>query len=279
MGTRFRFTGRIALLMALLLALALPSLVTAAPYPTPYLNGFENASDVTPLPSTSDTDTMFGLTRVASGTNGVTSADGSWHATAPLNTTDASLFTRLGGYQSVFPAGGFSVSVDIYLDTANAGPTTSQLDWSAAISNASGAHLRDFAFSIGGNGAGGYLMSASNNTPGWPGNPARDPYTITTTGWYTFKHVFRDNAGVLAVDMQVLDAAGTLLKSWTLSNPADTIPANVGGNRYAWLVTNEYPDLPLDNVTRSGTCSTTSRQSTASNVAPESASASAVTAR
>ena len=38
MGTRFRFTGRIALLMALLLALALPSLVTAAPYPTPAPN-------------------------------------------------------------------------------------------------------------------------------------------------------------------------------------------------------------------------------------------------
>ena len=47
-------------------------------------------------------------------------------------------------------------------------------------------------------------MSASNNAPGWPANPGRDPYTLPHSGWFTFQHHFY-NAGndVLAVDMTV----------------------------------------------------------------------------
>ena len=58
-------------------------------------------------------------------------------------------------------------------------------------------------------------MSASNNSPGWPANPGRDPVTVSTTGWYTFQHSFRDDGGVLAVDMSVLDDEGAVLKTWT----------------------------------------------------------------
>ena len=97
-------------------------------------------------------------------------------------------------------------------------------------------------------------MSASNNTPGWPANPDRDPFTITQSGWYTFQHHFRNNGGVLAVDMTVSKlGSSTLSHTWTLSDLSDTIGdgGTVGGNRYGYLATNDMP-LALDNITRSG---------------------------
>ena len=53
-------------------------------------------------------------------------------------------------------------------------------------------------------------------------------------GWYEFHHVFRD-AGALAVDLTIRDSVGTEINSWMLSNPADTIPGVVAGNRYGWF--------------------------------------------
>ena len=42
----------------------------------------------------------------------------------------------------------------------------------------------------------------------------------------------------------------TVLETWTLSDPSDIIGQTVGGNRYGWLVTNDFATLALDNVTR-----------------------------
>lgn len=60
-----------------------------------YFQGFET-----------DTFDWSGVTRVASGTDGVTSAAGDFHAeaasaAAPGETSD---FTRFGGYETTFPA-------------------------------------------------------------------------------------------------------------------------------------------------------------------------------
>ena len=257
-STRSVTRVRILLIIGVLL-LVVPLSVSAAPYPAPYHNGFENASDATPFPTTADTETLFGVTRVASGTNGVTSAAGAYHAIAPTDgSAGGTMFTRLGGYSSTFPSGGYRASIDIYLDMAQSGiGDDKRIDWGVAANQPDGNHRRDFIFSIGTNGTGGFVMSAGNNTPGWPGNPGRDPYTITTTGWYTFQHVFRDNSGVLAVDMRVLNAAGVVLKSWTLSDPSDLIGTTVGGNRYGWLIKNAFADLPIDNIRRSGPMCTT----------------------
>lgn len=237
------------LALGAVMAVVLATGAAAAPAPAPYFNGFENASDVGTAPYASN-DAMHDVTRVPSGTNGVTSAAGEWHAEAG---TTGSKFTRYGGYSSVFPTGGYTTSVDFYLDTADS-PLGSDIrfDWSSAISNPAGGHRRDYVFSVGTNGTGGFAVSVSNNSPGWPANPARDPLTITTTGWYTLQHTFYDNAGVLAVDLSVLDAAGSELKTWTLSDPSDVIGTTVGGNRYGWLVVNAFSNLALDNITRSG---------------------------
>jgi hypothetical protein len=209
---------------------------------TLYSNGFE----------TNTTDWSAGVTRVASGTGGVTSASGAFHGQAV-----AGSFTRWGGYN--YGAGSvptsfieYSTSLSIYLDMDTSAANDTRFDYTSAISNSAGNHLRDFAFAGGFYNDGGndrFVFSASNNTPGWPGNPDRDPVTISTTGWYQFQHHFYDNAGVLAVDMNILDSMNNIVGSWTLSNPADLI-AGVGGNRYGWLpnIGAGFGNLAIDNA-------------------------------
>ena len=58
---------RIVLPLALLLMVGV---VGAAPYPAFYINSFEDPGDTSPPALPSD-DVMFGVTRVASGTNGI----------------------------------------------------------------------------------------------------------------------------------------------------------------------------------------------------------------
>ena len=231
---------------------SLPGVAFAAAPPAPYFNGFEASTDAM-TPQTADGQAMFNVSRVTSGPDGIASSEGSHHAQAAAST--ASQFTRLGGYSSTFPVGGYTTSIDIYLNTTLAtGSNDLRFDWSSAINNPAGSHRRDFIFNVGTDpsAAGQFKVSASNNTPGWPSNPDRDPLTISDSGWYTLQHSFRDaGAGVLAVDMAVLDAAGSTLDSWTLSDPSDVIGATVGGNRYGSLFANGFT-LALDNIVRSG---------------------------
>lgn len=244
----------LALALALITAMALGIVTTgtagAAAPPAPHFNGFENPDDAWSPVDAIHNDSMFNVTRVTSGSGGVTSSSGGFHATAALTSPADLRFTRYGGYSSSFPVGGYTTSVDIYLDMDESAPLEdTRFDWSSAINDNLGAHRRDFVFSVGTDGLGDFVMSASNNTPGWPANPGRDPFPITTTGWYTLRHSFHDNgSGVLQVDMSVLSGA-TVLHTWMLSTPSDTI-ATTGGNRYGWLVTSGFASLALDNVTR-----------------------------
>ena len=43
------------------------------------------------------------------------------------------------------------------------------------------------------------------------------------------------------------------MATWTLMTQTDAIGGElgeVGGNRYAWLVNNDFADLAIDNITR-----------------------------
>jgi uncharacterized protein YjbI with pentapeptide repeats len=186
------------------------------------------------------------ITRVASGTNGITSRTGGWHAEAGVGP-----FTRWGGYSNVFPTGGYDTELAIYLDPAN-GPVDAQFDYSSAINQPNCNHRRDFIFTVGKSGGNpNFCVTASNNSPGFPCNPMRDPETLTQTGWYLFRHEFRDNgSGVLKVDMKLFAPNGTLLNTWTLSDPTDVIGTTVGGNRYGWIVTNDFPFIAIDDSKR-----------------------------
>ena len=231
--------------MKLALSVILVCCATAQVQAAIYSNGFEtNTFDWT---STAQT---------ASNTGGVPSADGSFHGVA-----SAGAFTRWGGYN--FGAGAaptpfqeYWTSVDIYLNVGTTAANDTRFDFSSAINNAAGTHLRDFAFNVGfyddavAPGSGDrFVVSAGHNTgrdDSYPKNPGADPFAISSTGWYTFENHFYDVGGFLVGALSIYDSAATLLHSWTLTT-TDAI-ATVGGNRYGWFVNNEFGSVPIDNA-------------------------------
>ena len=211
-------------------------------------------------------------TRVPSGTDGIPSASGGWHAVASATAGEIPA-GNWGGYGgncgcpssrcafAAFPPHGYTTSVDVYLDMSGGFPTDTRFDYSSAINQPDGTHRRDFIFNAGfytagdatlpGTGSDRFIVSASNNSGQPPWNPGALPIAITTTGWYTFEQRFYSTAGnVLAVDMIIKDSLGTLVNQWTRSNPTDIIGSTVAGNRYGWFPTNGFDDLAFDNARR-----------------------------
>jgi hypothetical protein len=217
---------------------------------THYFQGFET-----------DIYDWSGVTRVASGTNVVPSAAGDFHAEAAFTAAPgiSAAFTRFGGYEATFPGGGYTTSVDVYLNVGAGDANDTRFDWSSAINNPAGTHRRDFVFNAGfynDNDITGssprFVISASNNATrsgAFPKNPGRDPFSITTTGWYTFEHRFSNaGLGVLAVELRITDLNGAPLHTWILSDATDIIGSTVGGHRYGWFVIQEFPVLAIDNA-------------------------------
>ena len=213
-----------------------------------------------------DDSGWFGATRVTSGTHLITSKTGAFHAE-----DGGGAFTRWGGYSDTFPVGGYTTSIDIYLDisapygsatTLTPYPNDTRFDWSSAINRPDCMHRRDFVFNAGfytdtdttGSGP-RFVISASNNATRSGANPknsGRDPFTIYQEGWYTFEHRFYSvpptPGGQLYVDLTIKDATtGLPLHTWTLTDPSDIIGTTVGGNRYGWFVIDEFPFLAFDN--------------------------------
>ncbi len=223
-----KILGILSSLLAALVLFAIPAFAVAN-----YFNGFET--------DTADWNNFGGtITRVATGSNGISSSDGLYHAE-----TTGSVFTRWGGYESVFPTDGYITKIDIYLDMSLANGSDKRLDFSSAINGPDGNHRRDFIFNIGtvpgSSPTNQWAISASNNAPGWPLNPDRNSITLTESGWYTLEHTFQNNgSGVLAVTMKVKDSSGVVKGTWVLSDPSDTIGTTVGGNRYGWFTSQRF---------------------------------------
>ena len=256
--------------------MALPAIASADAPPGPYFNGFET-----------DTAGWFNngggtITRVPSGSlstyaNGVAAQAGSYYARLGIDKNPDSCdaaggpfpvyeapFTRWGGYSALFPPGGYSTGVDIYLDVpyAQSHPDT-RFDWDSAISDTSGGFRRDFVFNVGTD-ALGFVMTGGNNATRCGANPA-DPglghapiVHITQSGWYTFRHTFSGvSGGPLTVTLQVMPAGTNApLGTWVRADASDIIGVTVGGNRYGWFVQNEFDGLAIDNSFRTGTLST-----------------------
>lgn len=199
------------------------------------------------------------VSRVSSGSNGIASKTGGFHGEVTTQNT------QWGGYSSVFPEPGYTTAVSIYLNVGGAFANDTRFDWTSAINKPDGTHRRDFAFNAGfyndavlpGIGP-RFVISPSNGTGRGnsnPKNPARDPFVITASGWYTFQHKFFDNgAGQLLVELSILDAAGTPVHTWStsfVSDPTDIIGSTVGGNRYGWFANNEFTFLAIDDSERS----------------------------
>lgn len=166
-------------------------------------------------------------------TEGVTPFQGSQFAvmTQVGTATATGPYTLFGGVSAIWP-GGWTARAAVFIDTG--WDDGSGFDWSVASSRQDGAHLRDFIFHVAQVG-GDTRLSASNNSNFAPQVVAANAVTVGSGGWHVFEHVFRDDGGVLAVDMNVYDAAMALIFSTTRSNPSDTIADVVGGNLYGWF--------------------------------------------
>jgi hypothetical protein len=250
--------------------------------PGPYFNGFEKNTAGWFDTSNGGNGT---ITRRLSGysnggyADGIASAAGNWHARL---TGDSCLptqfgppcygpYTSWGGSTSTFPSGGYLTQVDIYLDVAWAATHPDyRFDWDSAISDNTGAFLRDFVFNAGTSPAGAeFFVNASTNAtrsgaypenpcpnPGptsTPSNPCRTPARINVSGWYTFRHTFRNDGGFLAVDFDIFQrSSGATIAHWTIH--AGDAMSTVGGDQYGWVVIEEIPDLAIDNSLRTGLC-------------------------
>jgi hypothetical protein len=101
---------------------------------------------------------------------------------------------------NTFPASGQLVTqLAIYLDVDGDFDNDSRFDWEDVnLNRANGDFLRDYIFSVGfyndalapGANTNRFIVSASNNAPGNPRNPDRNPIAISTSGWYIFQHRF-----------------------------------------------------------------------------------------
>src|SRR5205085_9062133 len=71
--------------------------------------------------------------------------------------------------------------------------------------------------------------------------------TITSRGWYPFRHTFTDDGGSLAVEFQIFDSSGTLVPGadWTIHS--GDLMSGVGGTALGWFPNQEINDLAIDD--------------------------------
>jgi hypothetical protein len=198
-----------------------------------------------------------------------------------------------GGFDGSFGTGipikgnGSMTSIDIYLDTAfAAGNNTTangkdfRFDWDSDLLDSKGSFLQDYIFNVAtGNasdtcspGGGFFVVEASTNSQRSGANahnpaPPNPPQAcISSSGWYTFTHVFtKDHNNNLEVDMTITTVEGNhLVASWALHptcmgtqvseglclSGAPLPFSAVGSNWLGWFPDQEINDLAIDNVIR-----------------------------
>ncbi|MEQ9122367.1 MAG: hypothetical protein RIM80_07365 [Alphaproteobacteria bacterium] len=201
---------------------------------TMYSNGYETD---TAGWFTGPTDWSGAIVRETVADAGITPFEGSFYGRFTQTNEAGGLtgpFNR-EGRSDVFP-GTYSARSAIFLDTSMG--LGQGFDYSVASNGSDNAHQRDFIFHVTKDtSTGALLVGGSNNTNF---NPREDLETlhnveITSSDWYIFEHLFRDDGGVLAVDLNLYTSAGVLIFTETRSDPSDTIPGEVGGFRYAWF--------------------------------------------
>ena len=151
--------------------------------------------------------------------------------TAVVSTNAAENFT--GAVFSIVPlfSLGYITEAAIYLDVSwAAGNPDARFDWDSAIEDNAQNFDSDYAFNVGtqtgqpGDTTPGFWVSTSPNAfrdSTYPENPCpgpssgfrnycRAPVKITTSGWYTFRHIFRidPNTQNLSVEFQVVPLGG-----------------------------------------------------------------------
>ncbi len=167
---------------------------------------------------------------------------------------------------------GYITEAAIYLDVSwAAGNSDARFDWDSAIEDNAQNFDSDYVFNVGTQLAGdptpGFWVSTSPNAfrdssdPENPcpspssgfGNYCRAPVKITTSGWYTFRHIFKidPNTQNLSVEFQVVSLGGgapivdTTIYGWQGNQQA---PAGGISPAYSWFANQEIPQLAIDNT-------------------------------
>lgn len=155
------------------------------------------------------------------------------------------------GVENVFPAGGFTVTNDLYLSPATSGPAGSLVDDDVELNNNLGQYGSDNIITAcaedTASSALGFVVNFGHGSPGsCSGTPV-----ITTAGWYRFVFVFSDKGGDAYVAESVRsEATGNVVASTQPEpvgggNPSQI--SNWGGPGYFWLPTEDFSGLPLAN--------------------------------
>ena len=267
--------------IALMAATAVLGMSSAAYAVPPFTEDFESPSF-----NNADADNdMAGVDRVASGTNGVTSAGGGFHA---ITQSSGNHFSRMGGYDANWN-GGFVNQVDIYIDSAW-GTSGGGFDILTSLNQATApffttvSHLVDMVFVVGvdtqTNPGGSILVGASQNASGvgtgigtgsagffrGGGGALAAPIELFNYGWHTFEWDVHDTGGFVEATLSITDPNSVThhvhtwqLGGWTGSGSAPIATSGgwhggtsntVGGHRALWMP-NENPStggVAFDNI-------------------------------
>lgn len=183
--------------------------------------------------------------RVSGGQDGgVPSISG---CTVPGNENCSGPYTKFGSnvHHAIFPAGGFTTSIKLYIDAGWAGAHPGNVvDWDVALRDNTGAFLVDNAFNLCTTSAagGGFYISTSSGAGGCSTGPGE----LTVSGWYTFNLTFTAAGGQVIDTYQVLNSASTPVFGQTV--PTGYATSGVGGPDYGWLPDEDVLGLPVAQV-------------------------------
>ena len=191
----------------------------------------------------------------------VTAANDGW-----LGTFDrGGPFSRLGGYDATWPAGGLEESIDVFFP--NEATWGTQLEYTMSMSRATGDHLRDYVIHMRRNDDGnGFDVWASNNSSytdadlvSYINKPTSEAVNVQGNAWYTLNSRWYISDGSLAADLSIIGDQGTI-GTWTRHNENDLVGL-VGGSRYGWFPWNSWGTVYMDNVYRSGSAAPSTDES------------------
>ncbi|TCT34759.1 VCBS domain-containing protein [Martelella mediterranea] len=147
--------------------------------------------------------------------------------------------------------GGWIVETSVYLDTN--WQDGEGFDYTSAAWGSDATHQRDFVFHVLKDNGGLYI--SGNNNAGWSPTPSivtgpsAHNYEIVDSGWYTLQHLFYEQDGYLAVDLNLVDASGNILFTETRTNTTQDGIENIGSNGYSWFTYSTVADgLAIDGI-------------------------------